>query len=204
MKDPYVVLGLTEEATEEQLTERYESLRAKYKEERFQSGEAGNIAAKNLTELEEAWAVISQRLKQSRFESDFAYIDGLIKDKKYDDAQKALDAIVDRTAQWHYYQSKVYYYREWLTESRKQLRVALDMDPNNEKYKLALEKMDMVMGNSKANQSEIHGDDIDAARANSESARNQEQMAAGNALSNCCTAYCCTSLCCDAMSCCCR
>ena len=204
MRDPYVVLGLTQEATEEQLTERYESLKAKYKEERFQPGELGNIAAKNLNELEEAWAIISQRIKKSKYESDFAYIDGLIKQKKYDEAQSALDAVVDRTAQWHYFQSKVYYYREWLTESRKQLCVAIDMDPNNQQYKLALEKMDAVMGNSNANQSEIHGDDIDRARENADRARNQEQMAAGNALSNCCTAYCCTSLCCDAMTCCCR
>jgi len=203
MKDPYIVFGLTQEASESELRERYEALKAEYKEKRFLPGDEGNDAARKLTELEEAWAVISKKLEQNSFRDDYEYIDGLIKQKKYDDAQKALDGITDRTAKWHFLQSKVYYYREWLTESRKQLQVALEMDPGNEQYKTALEKMDMKMGNAKANQSEIHGDDIDAARATADRERNYESSEM-NTLSNCCTAYCCTSLCCDAMTCCCR
>ncbi|MFR6640254.1 MAG: hypothetical protein ACLUSP_01965 [Christensenellales bacterium] len=40
-----------------------------------------------------------------------------------------LDSINDRDGQWHYYQSIVYYKREWLTESKRQLEEAIACDP---------------------------------------------------------------------------
>lgn len=208
MKNPYEILGLTADAAENELRERYEALVAKYKEDRFLPGEAGNEAAMKLNELEDAWREISRDIEARRYSDDYSRIEDFIKSKKYDQAQDALDAITNRGAQWHFYQSQVYYYREWLTECRKQLSIAIDMDPDNEKYKTAMTKLDRVMGNGKADPkkmySDMEGDDIDMARAQSERAKYEEQAAAGNALSNCCTAYCLTSMCCDAMSCCCR
>lgn len=208
MKNPYEVLGLSKDAAESELKERYESLAAKYREDRFLPGEEGNEAAFKLNELEDAWREISRDLEGRRYSDDYSRLAALIKEKKYDDAQEALDSITERGAQWHFYQSQVYYYREWLTECRKQLSIAIDMDPGNEKYKTAMEKLDTVMGNGKTDPKKVHsdmeGDDIDAARAQAGRARGDEAAAAGNALSNCCTAYCLTSMCCDAMSCCCR
>ena len=208
MKNPYEVLGLTADATESELRERYETLAAKYKEDRFLSGEAGNEAAMKLNELEDAWREISRDIDARRYSDDYSRIADLIKSKKYDEAQDVLDSITNREAQWHFYQSQVYYYREWLTECRKQLSIAIEMDPDNEKYKTAMAKLDTVMGNGKADPKKMHsdleGDDIDMARAQSGQAHYDESVAAGNALSNCCTAYCLTSMCCDAMSCCCR
>lgn len=208
MKNPYEVLGLTADATESELRERYETLAAKYKEDRFLSGEAGNEAAMKLNELEDAWREISRDIDARRYSDDYSRIADLIKSKKYDEAQDVLDSITNRGAQWHFYQSQVYYYREWLTECRKQLSIAIEMDPDNEKYKTAMAKLDTVMGNGKADPKKMHsdleGDDIDMARAQSGQAHYDESVAAGNALSNCCTAYCLTSMCCDAMSCCCR
>ena len=209
MKDCYEILGLSKDATEEELKNRYEQLRAKYKEDRFLPGEEGNEAAKKLNELEDAWLEISRDVENRRYSDDYDRIEALIKEKKYDDAQSALDAVTERNAKWHYYQSQVYYYREWLTESRKQLTLAIEGDPDNAKYKTALEKLDAVMGNGKAdpkkvNNSDASGDDIDKARENADRARYEEANATGNALSNCCAAYCITSMCCDAMSCCCR
>lgn len=208
MKDPYELLGLTRDTDEHLLKERYEQLVAKYKEDRFLPGEEGNTAAEKLNEIQEAWRDISRDLEARRYSSDYDRIADLIKSKKYDDAQDALDAVSERGAQWHFYQSQVYYYREWLTECRKQLSIAIDLDPQNEKYRTAMQKLDTVMGNGKADPKNVHsdmaGDDIDAARAQADSERNYESAAMGNSLSNCCTAYCLTSLCCDAMSCCCR
>ncbi len=202
MDEYYAVLGLNSDASEQELKARYEELKAKYKEDRFLPGEEGNRAAMKLNELEEAWQKISDKLESSRYSDDYERIAKTIKEKNYDKAQELLDEIVDRPAKWHFYQSQVYYYREWLVECRKQLTVAIDMDPSNEQYKTALEKLDTVMGNSKKDPHDVHvdGDDIDAARAQAGQAQANEM----NTLSNCCTAYCLTSLCCDTMSCCCR
>ena len=49
MKEYYELLGLDENATDEEIEKRYQELRAKYSEERWQDGEAGNEAARMLT-----------------------------------------------------------------------------------------------------------------------------------------------------------
>ena len=205
MKDPYELLGLTRDTDENLLKERYEQLVAKYKEDRFLPGEEGNAAAEKLNEIQEAWRDISRDPAARRYSSDYDRIADLIKSKKYDDAQDALDAVSERGAQWHFYQSQVYYYREWLTECRKHLTMAIDLDPNNEKYRTALSRLDTVMGNGKADPKNVHsqsGDDIDMARQQTQNG--SDDIYRGNALSNCCTTYCLASMCCDTLSCCCR
>lgn len=200
INNPYEVLDLPEDSSEELLSARYAELKAKYSEQRFASGEEGNEGARKLMELEEAWKMISARLDKDRakerFGGDFGQIDDLIKKGKYDEAQAMLDAYTERGAEWHYLQSIVFYKRDWLTESRKQLKMAVDLEPGNEKYKTALTKLEMVMGNPQAqaqnlgNQgTPIMGEDPNA------------QMG-GNCLSNCCMAYCITDCCCNMMRCC--
>ena len=58
MKQYYELLGLTENATDEELETRYKLLREQYKEERWLDGEAGNNAAKALTKLDAAYKEI--------------------------------------------------------------------------------------------------------------------------------------------------
>ena len=205
MKNPYEILGLTPDASEEELRARYEQLVAKYKDERFLPGEAGNQAAEKLNDVEDAWREIMRDIEARKYSNDYDRIAALIKQKNYNAAQDALDAIADRGAQWHFYQSQVYYYREWLTECRKHLTMAIDLDPNNEKYRTALSRLDTVMGNEKADPKNVHsqsGDDIDMARQQTQNG--SDDIYRGNALSNCCTTYCLASMCCDTLSCCCR
>ena len=205
MKNPYEILGLTPDASEEELRARYEQLVAKYKDERFLPGEAGNQAAEKLNDVEDAWREIMRDIEARKYSNDYDRIAALIKQKNYNAAQDALDAIADRGAQWHFYQSLVYYYREWLTECRKHLTMAIDLDPNNEKYRTALSRLDTVMGNGKADPKNVHsqsGDDIDMARQQTQNG--SDDIYRGNALSNCCTTYCLASMCCDTLSCCCR
>lgn len=205
MKDPYSVLGLPKGTDPAELTARYEELKAKYSEDRFLTGEAGNEAARNLNDLETAWATISaEKDKQeakATFGGDFGQVDDLIKRARYDEAQSMLDSISDRTAEWHYLQSIIFYKREWLTESRKQLAMAVDMEPRNDKYKNALEKMDMVMGNPGANAQNL-GVDQNAMNQQQQQPGPNDPMMAGNCLSNCCCAYCLTDCCCNMMHCC--
>ena len=54
MREHYELLGISEYATDEEITARYEQLRDRCKEDRWLEGEAGNEAAKKLTELENA------------------------------------------------------------------------------------------------------------------------------------------------------
>lgn len=59
------ILGLSEGATEEDIKSAYETLKAKYLEERFMDGEAGNNAAKMLTKIEVAYSELIGEMNES-------------------------------------------------------------------------------------------------------------------------------------------
>ncbi|MBP5592715.1 MAG: hypothetical protein J6X75_00865 [Clostridia bacterium] len=149
MKNPYDILGMPDDSDFNALEKRYNDLRKKYGEQRFKEGEEGNEGARKLNELEVAWAQIKSTYEnengETKIAGDYELVEKYIKSAKYDEAQSCLDSISERNAKWHYYQSIIYYKRDWLSESRAQLIIATQLEPNNKKYRESLEKMDAVM-----------------------------------------------------------
>lgn len=145
MKEYYELLGLTESATDDEILAKYEELRAKYKEDRWLDGEAGNEAAKLLTKLEVAYTeIMASRREQSKNtegQDAFEEIAELIKNDKLTEAQARLDNFNERNAEWHYYQAGVYYRKQWMNDSKKQLEIAMEMDPDNQKYRAEYGKL---------------------------------------------------------------
>jgi hypothetical protein len=146
MKKYYELLGLTENATDEELETRYKLLREQYKEERWLDGEAGNNAAKALTKLDAAYKEImasrKEKLEGGENGTDaYAEISELLKQDKIAEAQARLDDFNERPAEWHYLQAVVFYKKNWTNESKKQLEVAMEMEPDNIKYRAAYGKM---------------------------------------------------------------
>ena len=145
MKEHYELLGVSEYATDEEIKERYEELKAKYKEERWQDGEVGNEAARMLTKLEVAYAEITASRRETSTNtsgtSSFEEIAALLKENKVSEAQTALDDCNERNAEWHYLQAVVFYKKNWTNDSKKQLEIAMQMDPSNEKYRAAYGKL---------------------------------------------------------------
>ena len=146
MKDLYEIFELTSGCTDEELAAKYSELKAKYSEERFSEGEKGNEAARKLTELETAYQeILSLRQEQSfSAQSDsglYKEVEEAIKSGNLSAAQDKLDSFNERGAEWHYLQSVLFYKKNWLNESKKQLEIAMQMDPNNEKYKTSYDKL---------------------------------------------------------------
>ena len=138
-KKYYDLLGVEETASDEEIKARYEQLKKKYSEDRFLEGEAGNEAAKMLNRIDTAYnEIMTERREKGAAQSEgssFAEVERLIRDNKIAEAQSALDAFNERAAEWHYLQSVVYYKKNWMNESKKQLEIAMQMDPSNEKYR---------------------------------------------------------------------
>lgn len=145
MRENYELFGLTESATDEEITARYNELREKCKEDRWLDGEAGNEAAKMLTKLDVAYAEImaerKERSKNTEGQDAFAEISELLKEEKIAEAQAKLDEFNERSAEWHYLQAVVFYKKNWTNDSKKQLEIAIQMDPDNLKYRSAYGKM---------------------------------------------------------------
>lgn len=53
---------------------------------------------------------------------------------KIDKAQGILNEFEDKDAEWHYVQGVVYRERSWFAESRRELELACQSDPNNETF----------------------------------------------------------------------
>ena len=144
-KQYYEILGVSETATDEEIRARYEELKKKYSEERFLEGEAGNEAAKLLSRVEVAYAEIMSERKEKRSaenaDSSYAKVEQFIRDGKINEAQGALDEFNERPAEWHYLQSVVFYKKNWMNESKKQLEIAMQLDSSNEKYRNSYNKL---------------------------------------------------------------
>lgn len=145
MQEEYKILGVSADATDEEIDQAYRTLRDKYSRERFYEGEIGNQAAKNLTKLENAYAEIKANRGGEQFfgksNSSYEEVESLIKDKRLDVAQTKLDDITERDAEWHYLQALIFYRKNWTNESKKQLEIAMNMEPNNAKYSQTYTKL---------------------------------------------------------------
>lgn len=144
-KNPYLILGISDSATQAEIDSAYRQLVDRYSRERFLEGEAGAEASRKLDEVYKAYDEVMLRAKQASYISDgndiYYEVDANIKADRLEEAQNGLDNITVRTAKWHYLQAKIYYKRGWLVECKKQLEVAIEMEPDNSKYKSDFDKL---------------------------------------------------------------
>jgi len=143
------IFNLPDGAGFDEITESYKRLKAQYSEERFLEGEAGNEASRRLMELEQAYAEAKfhhdEQKNADKYGTTLGEIDEMIKRERLTEAQNALDAVTERTGEWHYLQSIIFYKRGWYAESKKQLRLACAMEPDNGKFQTANQRMDQFV-----------------------------------------------------------
>ena len=169
------ILGLSEGATKEDIKAAYEALREKYLEERFMDGEIGNNAAKMLTQIEYAYSDLLNELSENAStddtESSFTKVEELINAGNIHEAQRVLDSFNERGGRWHYLQSVVFYRKNWVNESKKQLEIAIQLEPENEKYRQTYKKLNDkinfdAQNSANANQSVYQGQTMNSADDN--------------------------------------
>ena len=181
MKSPYEILGVTEEQSQQEIEERYKELKAKYGEQRFAAGEEGFEGAKKLGEVEDAYEAIKleweKRHKEETYGGGFEAVEKYVKEGLYDDAQEVLNSIKEKNGEWHYHQALVYYKRDWMDDAYTHLKEAVKCEPDNAKFKSALDKMKLVIGNPETRPSQLGAD--------------TQRNSTGNCLNNCCNALCC-------------
>lgn len=186
MQKLYKILGVSENATIEEIDIAYKTLKEKYSEERFLEGELGNEAAKKLTQLENAYIEIKAE-KGKGENKDYSAIEKEIKQGKIALAQEKLDQITERDAHWHYLQSVIFYKKNWVNESKKQLEIAMSIEPKNTKYADAYTKLNEKIA---FNEKQFNSGN---ASSNAEEQQVPPQMG-GSALDGCCSW--CTTMCC--------
>ncbi len=196
MNNPFEFFGLDTNADRQTLDQKYNQLKAEFKEKRFLEGEEGEQAARNLGYIEvyyeQACDYIAKR-DMGDSESVYLRVENLIKSGDLSGAQRTLDEISARDGEWHYLQSIIYYKQNWFLESKKQLEFAMAMDSANPKYRNSYDKLTKIMASKT-----VRPEDL---RSREESTQGQPvQTGIPTCTGNCCCDMCLANSMCNCMS----
>ncbi|MBO4472521.1 MAG: hypothetical protein J5765_01795 [Clostridia bacterium] len=200
-KDPFVVLGVDKDATQAEVREAYERLRDEYRMAIHVEGDEGKRAAKKLSELEDAYREAMERLSSgTEIKGVYAHVAELLRRKDFDGAQTALDKVSERDAEWHYFQSAVYHGKGWNYEAKAQLDMAINMDPDNRKYRDTLERMKSHEQDSFGNGGSAQNAGATGGRPRSyDSYEEMQGRRRGATAGDCCASLICADCCCECM-----
>ena len=154
MRNPFNILGVSENVTQNELYEAYQTERAKYSNLRFEVGEEGTRACEMLDEIEQAYKeaneILISRVQVTNCEEELSEVERLIKSENFDEAQYLLDKSYKRSAEWHYLQAIIFYRKMWFNDARAQLHSAIEKDPYNEKYRVSLNTLEAKLNGHNA------------------------------------------------------
>ncbi len=170
--NPYEVLGIKENATEEEIRAAYRELVKKYHPDQYQNNPLSDLAEEKLQEINEAYDIlmkehqgqshgytnqgygnqnyggnVSQQYMQAR-----RYIDG----GNLAAAEDILARSNDRSAEWFFLKGVIASRRGWYDEAASNLQTAVNMQPNNAEYNQHLNAI-LNQGNMFHNQAAGHG-----------------------------------------------
>ena len=176
MKDPYKVLGLSSNATEAQIKEAYRELAKKYHPDKYINNPLADLAAEKMHEINEAYDYLTKNKGASGSSysntgygsssgygnsnrsgysggfnagsgsGQFASIRKMINENRLDDAERALNGVTVRNAEWHYLMGVVKERRGWHDMAYQHFTRAVQLDPYNMEYRNAFNAMNMRTG----------------------------------------------------------
>lgn len=152
MKDPYQILGVSKDATDEEVKRAYHDLARKYHPDNYDDNNPlKDLAEEKMQEINSAYDEITRMRANPGSSSSsgrtytgstsgvYYEIRKLVTDRKFRDAEQRLAGIsqYDRTAEWHYLASVLLMHRGRVHDAMRELEIACDMDPSNEEYQKA-------------------------------------------------------------------
>ena len=193
MKNPYEVLGVSEDSTDEEIKKAYRELVKKYHPDQYGNNPLSELAAEKLKEVNLAYDTITKSraagktgggntYTDSATQAEFSSIVSLIRAGRLDEAQMALESMQGnkRTAYWYYLMGEVAKRKGWYDQARQYFQTAINMEPNNAAYRQAYQSLNM---NARAYRTQSDG---------------RGYREADN-FCNCCQTLICADCCCECM-----
>lgn len=151
MNNPYDILGVNENASDDEIKNAYRSLARKYQSDSYADSPLSDVAVKKMQELDMAYDEImaqrsggyssnrsySQQNSGAYYgNSQFADVREKINCGRIDDAEMILDGIPKnmRNAEWYYCKGQIQQRRGWFDEAYRNYSTACRMEPDNVEY----------------------------------------------------------------------
>ncbi len=148
--NPYEVLGISENASEEEIKKAYKELVKKYHPDKYQNNPLADLAEEKLQEVNEAYDMLMKKSNASGYNygyggdnggnsgtPDYMQVRRYIDQNKLRDAEWILNETRDRSAEWFFLAGMVSYKKGWYDDARNKLQTAAEMDPSNMEYSQA-------------------------------------------------------------------
>lgn len=157
--NPYQVLGVPENASEQQIRDAYRKLVKQYHPDQFQDNPLKELANEKLKEVNEAYDMLNRKGGASQSggysgggqqtnrqyngenAAAFSQVNAALSRNDLRQAESLLMSIQNRNAEWHYLMGVVRLRQGNANMARSEFEMAMRMDPSNTVYKQAYESL---------------------------------------------------------------
>lgn len=159
MRDPYEVLGVSPNASDDEIKRAYRELARKYHPDNYQNNPLADLAEEKMKEVNEAYDAITKSRSGGSYGSyggsayqqgtsyggsssgQFAQVRQQINAGNLDAAEQILQGVSYKNAEWYFLMGSIAYRRGWLDEARQNYQIACQMEPQNMEYRQAFNMM---------------------------------------------------------------